>query len=276
MSTSRHSIDFPAIFESAKNYFLKPSKVLNVVRETFSNPRSYFGSNKDGTVNDSLGFFLVILTTLLVFGWLRNMLVFNVIGLFLTTPVTIVGALLGLAIGGLILFVCGNVIARGEGGFRESTQLACRLSWVFLIPAFPLWVYLPAIVQAIFTATAYLLWAYLAIPAVASRFRILNGKHVIPLWVVSGLLSLIVVSTAIAGTVLRKGAEYSSEYLSEEYERLEKDAVEQFEQTVKKVEEQQKRMIEEMQRQQAQIKAAASEVEAASSAAEAAADASDK
>ncbi|MCB1124626.1 MAG: hypothetical protein KJT03_23945, partial [Verrucomicrobiae bacterium] len=228
-------------------------------------------------INNSLGFYLVILAVLLVFAWLRNVLVFNMVGLFLSTPATIVGSLVGLAIVSLVLFVSASLIGKGQGSFWESTQIACRLSWIFLIPAFPLWVYLPSVVQALFTVAAYLLWAYLAIPSVAARFQISDGKHAVPLWIVAGLLSLLVLSVAITGTVLRKGAEYSSEYLGDEYERLQKDAMQQFEQSMKTVEEQQKLMIEEMQRQQAQRDAeAAAGGQSVSSAAEASEKATDK
>jgi hypothetical protein len=265
-----HKLDIGAILDSAKNYITKPLTLVEVVKEILSNAAGYFAARKDGSINNSLGFYSVVVVIFLICGLLGNLLTLNFLGLFLVAPATIVGALIGLAIGSVLIFIAAKLVAKGEGTFWESTQIACRLSWVFIIPAFPLWVFLPSIVQALFTIAAYLLWAYLAIPSAGVRFKISNGNHRIIIWLVAGVFSLIVLIAALTGTAVKKGIEFTNDRYTEEIERLQKEAVKNSEEILKAVEVQQKQLLEEMQKQQAAAEKASAEAEAAAKAAKAA------
>ena len=61
------TLDFSTLFASAKDYLLKPLSVVEDIKAMASNSAEYFSSKKDGGLNASLGFFLVVCAALLIF-----------------------------------------------------------------------------------------------------------------------------------------------------------------------------------------------------------------
>ncbi|MCZ6672916.1 MAG: Yip1 family protein [Verrucomicrobia bacterium] len=230
-SSASDTLDFPAIFTAAKELLLKPLTAVETVRAIAKDPGGYFSSRKDGSINDSLGFFLVTTAVLVVFAWLQSIFTLNIVGFVLALPFVLFFAILKLAIGTAILFVIAKFLAKGEGTFWESAKIVCRLSWVFLISAFPLWAFFPGILVAIIMIAVYLLWAYLAIPSVAVKYRITGGKHAIPIWAVSGVICLIVLIGAFTGKAIEKGAEQAEALQREAWanvEAMQKEAMDNY------------------------------------------------
>jgi ABC-type multidrug transport system fused ATPase/permease subunit len=224
-SISSDTFDFPALLNAAKELFLKPLAALDTIKAIVKDPGGYFSSKEDGSINDSLGFFLVTTAVMLVFGLLGAIFSLNFVAFFLAVPFGLTFALLKLAIGSAVLFLIAKYLAKGEGSFWEATKITCRLSWIFLIPAFPLFVFFPGLLNAIIMIAAYLLWAYLAIPSVAVRYKITDGKHAIALWAVSGVLSIIVLMGAFAG----KAVETAGDFYVQQAEDMQKEILKNVE-----------------------------------------------
>lgn len=220
-STSPDTFDVTELLGATKNLITKPLQLIDEIKAIAKDPAGYFSSGKDGSINDSLAFYLVITAVMVVFAWLGAILSFQIVAIFMALPLALFGAVLHVVIGTAVLFLIAKFLAKGEGTFWDSAKIVCRLSWVFLISSFPLWTFLPSIVSALISIVAILLWAYLAIPSVTAKFGISEGKHAIAIWAVSGVFCFFILIGAITG----KAVETAGDYYIDKVEEIQREVL---------------------------------------------------
>lgn len=259
-TSASESFDFSALFNAAKDYLVKPMTLVEAMKGMATNAADYFSSKKDGGLNASLGFYLVVLAALVIFRALAGAFSLNIFGFFLALPSTLVFGILYLAIGSALIHVIAMTLGQSKESFWQGVVIVSQLSWVVLLWEFPLWVFLPGLLKALITVAGLLLWAYMAIPATATKYKISTGKHVIAVWAVSGVMCFFV----LMGAFTKKAVDTAGDYYVQKAEELQRQAMEQADQIRAQVEQQQ------LQAQQQRADQASVAAEAATVAAKAA------
>jgi uncharacterized protein YjbI with pentapeptide repeats len=247
------AFDVNRLLEFLVAYLKDPKSLWETIQSILKDPTAFFGQSEATDLNRSLGFLGCMLIYGLGFSLLGMILTLNVAGFFLIIPGFLIFSLIWLLLASIVVWVFGKPVAKGEGTIQDGARVVSWLSWISLINAFPLFVFLPGILQALITIGSLALWAYLAIPAIAVTFKTPGEGHKLPVWIVAGILALFTLVSSLLGT----GAKVVSESYS--------DVIAQTEQKVREMEAEYMEQLEEERAAEAAALAAAEAAAQASS-----------
>ena len=192
--------DVNALLQSFLKYIKDPKLVLSTIQSVLKAPGDFFESGKDGDVNHALGFYLVTLAYLAAFSILGLLFQGAILGIFFVIPMMILFGLIGLAIGAVILWAIGKFLGKGDGAIVDGAKIVSFLAWIGLISSFPLFVFFPFFLQTLISIGCLLLWAYLLIPSVTTKFKTTATAHTIAIWAIAGVFALISLVGLMVGT----------------------------------------------------------------------------
>lgn len=195
-------LDVNAILQSFLKYIKDPKLVLDTILSVFKAPAHFFGSGKDGDINHSIGFYLVTLAYYAVFAFLSTIFSGAFLAVFFVVPAVIIGGTIGLAIGAIIIWALAKFLGKGEGTFADGAKVVSFLTWIQLINVFPLFAFLPFFLTTLIAIACLVLWAFLLIPSVTTKFKTTATTHGIVIWAIAGVFALF----SLVGLMLGTGA----------------------------------------------------------------------
>jgi uncharacterized protein YjbI with pentapeptide repeats len=214
------AFDFTRLLEFVVAYIKDPKSVWSTIQAILKDPAAFFGKSEATDLNRSLGFLGCILAYGLGFSLLGMILTLNVAGFFLVIPGFLVFSLIWLLLASVVVWVFGKVVSKGDGTIQDGARVVSWLSWISLINAFPLFVYLPEVLRALITIGTLALWAYLAIPAISVAFKTPGDAHKLPVWIVAGVLGLLTLVSSLVGTGAKAVAESYSDVIAETEQKV--------------------------------------------------------
>ncbi|MBC2606490.1 pentapeptide repeat-containing protein [Pelagicoccus albus] len=252
---SPDSFDANVALKSFISYLTDPKSFLGVMSETAKDSKSFFAEKKDGTVNQALGFFLCTVTYSVAFACLGQLLQLQFLGFIVAFPLAIFGAAIGLAIGTALIWAIAKFLGKGEGSFADAAMLVMTLWWTGLIANIPIFVFLPAFLQALFSIAAIVLFAYLIIPAISERFKTQATTHGPAIWGLCALACILSITGAMVGGAADKTATSVEGALAE--------AETAYEEAMRNASEMEQQMLQQIQQEQEQERLALAAAEKA-------------
>jgi uncharacterized protein YjbI with pentapeptide repeats len=214
------AFDLNRLLEFLVAYIKDPKSLWSTIQAVLKDPAAFFGGSEAADLNRSLGFLGCILAYGLGFSLLGMILTLNVAGFFLIIPGFLVFSLIWLLLASVVVWVFGKPVSKGDGTIQDGARVVSWLSWISLINAFPLFVYLPEVLRALITIGSLALWAYLAIPAISVAFKTPGDAHKLPVWIVAGVLALFTLVSSLVGTGAKAVAESYSDVIAETEQKV--------------------------------------------------------
>ena len=202
-------------------HFLKsPPGLWGCIQSVLKDPKEFFSGSEGEDLNRALGFLGSMLVYGLGFSLLGMLLTVNVWGFFLIIPGFLIFSLIGLALASILVWILGKPVSGGDGTFADAARVVSYLSWIGLINAFPLFVFLPDLLQALISLGCLALWAYLAVPAITTVFKTPRDTHRIPVWAAAGIFGLFILIGSLVGTGAKVVADSYEDLIVETEEKV--------------------------------------------------------
>ena len=154
------NFNFKIVIDTFSDLVTNCKKTIEIIKDTLTNANEFFEKVKQENFNKSLGFFVLFLGVMAVFGFI-NMLVLGapvqaVGALFMMIIVTPIFYLLFVAVATFVLRLFG-----AKGTFIDTCKVASYVSWLGTISSFPLFFMLGATVMSLASIVVWALSTYI-------------------------------------------------------------------------------------------------------------------
>jgi len=168
----------------------KPLGVLGIIKGSFCDPGGFFGKVREEDINRPIAFFLIMLAITAVFNFVGLLLAGVIGGAFISLIATLILAPIFLLLGVLIIHIIFKIMG-GSGKYTDTLKIACYVTWLAVMMAFPLWAYLGPAVSMFVTILMIAAGAYMSIVALALTHELRPQRTAIPVVVIASLRVLV-------------------------------------------------------------------------------------